>query len=141
MTIDKIRCGECGHRGLVERNVRGWWGFPWKDYPYVTVQIDFNLPVCPKCNNVVIPGSAVRGLDDALEKSILKTISSLMLEIRETYHLTFKEIGRLIGVTPQYMSMVFNEKRIPSYHFVQLLRIIRKHPDIFEEMKNEKFGT
>jgi transcriptional regulator with XRE-family HTH domain len=90
---------------------------------------------------VVIPGSAVRGLDDALEKSILKTISSLMLEIRETYHLTFKEIGRLIGVTPQYMSMVFNEKRIPSYHFVQLLRIIRKHPDIFEEMKNEKFGT
>ena len=137
----KLRCGECGHRGLVMKNVRDWWGFPWKDYPYVTIQVDLNLPVCPKCSNVVIPGDALHGLDEALEKSILKMISSLLAEIKDKYHMPYKEIGHLTGVTPQYMSMLLNEKKIPSYHFVQLLRIIHKHPEILDEIKSEKFGT
>jgi hypothetical protein len=137
----KLRCGECGHRGLIEKNVRDWWGFPWKDYPHVKIQVDFNLPVCPCCNNVVIPGNAVHGLDDALEKSILKSISFLLFGIKEKYKMSFKEIGKLIGITPQYMSMIVNEKKIPSYHFVQLLRIILKHPEILDEIKNERYGT
>ena len=67
-------------------------------------------------------------------------ISSLLAEIKNKYHLPYKEIGHLTGVTPQYMSMLLNEKKIPSYHFVQLLRIIHKHPEILDEIKSEKFG-
>jgi DNA-binding transcriptional regulator YiaG len=141
ITLKNLRCGECGHRDLIIQNVRNKWGMPWKDFPWVLLILDFELPVCPKCGNTIIPGKAINALNEALESSIFQNTSELLTEIKEKYHLTYKEIGRLTGVTAQYMSMLLNEKKVPSYQFVQLLRIMNKHPEVLDEMKKEwKYG-
>ena len=133
----KFRCGECGNRDLNVQNVRNKWGMPWKDFPWVTLLVDFDLPVCSKCSNAVIPGNVIDALDDALKISILKNTSELISQIQAKYNLTLKEIGHLTGVTPQYMSMLLNLKKVPSYQFVRLLQIISTHPDVLREMQQE----
>ena len=132
-----MRCGQCGHKEFNVQNVRDKFVMPWKDFPNVLLTEDFDMPVCIKCGNHIITGDAVMALNDAMRISLQKTTSALIRSICDKYEMTLRELSYLTGLTPQYVSMMLNLKKVPAYQLVKLLEIIYAHPEILAEMQRD----
>jgi hypothetical protein len=132
--LEKIRCGECGRKDVTEQNVRDRWGMPWRDFPFVKVESDLVLPMCSHCGNVIIPASAVDTIDNALQNAIQNLTKTLLSEIKKKHGLKLVNIAKLTGVTPEYLSMLLNKKKVPSFQLIQLLTILRLHPEMVPEL-------
>lgn len=65
-----MRCGECGRKGMVLKNVRGDLRFNWRRWRDVLITVECWLPRC-ECGNVVLTGEYLTVLDDALEASLV----------------------------------------------------------------------
>ena len=70
--LEKMRCGECGKRGLIKlKSVKGQ-SMPYKHYEKVTVKVDWLfLPTC-KCGNMLLRMGDSAALDLAIEQSLKK---------------------------------------------------------------------
>ena len=86
------RCGECGSKNIAARNARDHsWGMPWKNYPWVPLQVDLNIPMCIDCGNTVIPGELIDSVDAALQRSIRQTTRDHLDQISQQYMLSYNE--------------------------------------------------
>jgi len=119
------------------KNVQGRWGMPCGHFPFVKVTTPLELPECPQCGNVVLPGDVFDAVDAALQTSTLTLVKNDLDFLKTEMGLNYKFIARILGITPEYLSMVLNGKKNPSFGLVQMLRMYRNHPEAIGEA--EKF--
>ncbi len=130
ISIKKLRCGECGHVGLVMKDLANWYRTPYRDFPNVLITEPVEMPVCSKCNNLIIPGDRSKDFDEAIEKSIEKFVTNTLKDILSIGGMTGKKLAKLIGVTPEYISMLLNHKKKASFQLTQLLLLIKLYPKL-----------
>ena len=133
---ESLRCGECGHRGLTLKNIERNYQAPWADFPKLRLSVPLELPCCPQCGNVIIPGDAVSRLNGAMEESAKKLVQGLIDEVQTLCGLKGRELARLLGVTPEHLSTVVHGRKRPSFQMAQTLFIFRSHPEIVPELRD-----
>lgn len=71
VSIEKLRCGECGEKQLELKNVKGQ-SFSYKSYSSVKIIVDCYIPECRKCGNHVLRGWSqdCKRIDCAIEQSL-----------------------------------------------------------------------
>lgn len=139
---ESLRCGECGHRGLMLKNVEREYQAPWADFPKLRLSVPLELPCCPQCGNVVIPGDEVSRLNMAMEESAKKLVQALIDEVQKLCGLSGRGLARLLGVTPEHLSTVAHGRKRPSFQMAQTLLIFRSHPEIVGELQDYwRLGT
>jgi len=93
----------------------------------------------PKCREVVMDmGESVRTSKDMLEfnKKVNAELTpiDLLTEIREQLHLTQREAARVFGGGPNAFSRYESGKTKPPVALVKLFKVLKKHPDLFQEI-------
>jgi len=71
VSIEKLRCGECGERKMELTNVKGQ-SFCYKSYSSVKLIVDCYIPQCKKCGNHCFRGWSqdCKRVDSAIEQSL-----------------------------------------------------------------------
>jgi DNA-binding transcriptional regulator YiaG len=124
----KLRCGECGERKFEQKNVKGQFSTPWRDFPRAFLTQDLHLPVCGNCGNYAIEGDEAEQLDAAIEASVRDQASQFIEVIKAKANITGVKLAKLVGVTPEYLSMLSNHKNTPSYQVWNMLKLIANDP-------------
>lgn len=129
------RCGECGEKIFKRRNLNGSVSMPWRDFPIAYVTKDLELWTCENCGNYVITAGDAEKIDAAVEASIRDQTSQFIDIIKSKSGKSLEELSAIIGISPQYLSNIRNEKRTPSFHLWNLLKIIAICPkDLIQKM-------
>ncbi len=136
INISSLRCGECGHKGLKMTNLSGWYRTPYRDIPNLLLTSDIELPVCPHCKNVVFFGDHGKKLDMALASSLEDLTIGLLKEVMRAHKITAKQLSKVIGVTPEYLSMLQNRKKHASFQLVQLLLVLKNEQGLYEKLSD-----
>ena len=124
----KLRCGECGERKFEEQNVRGKFSAPWRDFPRAYLTKDLLLPICANCGNYAIVDDEAERMDETMEASVRDQASQFIDIIKSKADVTAVKLASLIGVTPEYISMLSNRKNTPSYQIWNMLKLIATDP-------------
>lgn len=135
VSLERLRCGECGHRGLIVVEQKGRYARPWKAFPRVHLQVPLELPSCPQCGNVVPLGDDAARVDAAMETSTKMMAATLISTVLEDCGITARELARYLGITPEYLSALSTQKKAPSFQLYQMLLIIRKHPEVIGDLR------
>ena len=126
---NSMRCGECGEKKLERVNVNGKFSAPYLDYPRAYLTTDLILPVCQNCGNHGIENNDAENIDHAMEESVRDQASQFLETIKARADVTGMRLAYILGVTPEYISIIQNKKKTPSFHFWNILRYFAKHPD------------
>jgi len=121
----------------VIKNIEREYQAPWADFPRLRLSVPLELPCCPQCGNVVIPGDEVSRLNGAMEESAKKLVQGLIDEVQKLCGLNGRELAWLLGVTPEHLSTVAHGRKCPSFQMAQTLFIFRAHPEIVPELRDQ----
>ena len=131
------RCGNCGSTELQIRPTLG--PFPWKDYGKISLTSTIELPVCSNCNEVLIPASATRMIDDAVRRTISKRVEQFISEIlRREKSCNQTILANRMGKAPEYLSAIKSGAKVPSYSTYTFLRVLAKDPEAFKIVSREE---
>lgn len=67
--LEKIRCGECGHKGFEWKNARGLSMYHGPGRDHLELKVDLMLWVCPKCQNYACTVEDADRIDKAMNDS------------------------------------------------------------------------
>jgi hypothetical protein len=73
------RCGECGSEELVPVNIKGR-KFPYKQYEWVELAVDFQVTGCAKCPNYILKSGEMAALDAVIEESLRRGTNTKLAE-------------------------------------------------------------
>ncbi len=131
----KIRCAECGKRGFSTKNLKNKFSTPWADYPLAFLTTDLELSVCDHCGNYRITGDEGEKIDSAMEASVRSQASFFTKKIQKEAKISGKQLALILGISPEYLSKILNEKKTPSFSVWNFLKIIATDPvKITEEL-------
>ncbi|MCX6128100.1 MAG: hypothetical protein NTX25_03430 [Proteobacteria bacterium] len=86
------------------------------------------LPVCGNCGNYAIIDDEAEKIDQAMEASVRDQASQFIDIIKSKADITAIKLSELVGVTPEYLSMLSNQKNTPSYRTWNMLKLIATDP-------------
>lgn len=132
MNTRKTKCLACGGNLSVE-NLKGT-VMPWKEFPFVEINTDFEIPRCVECGEEFLNSSEMKVLDGLIETSIRDKTSAFILMIKEKVRLSQKIIAKKIGLTEVYLSELIGKKKTPSYQVFNLLKIIANHNEALDDL-------
>jgi DNA-binding transcriptional regulator YiaG len=124
----KLRCGECGERRFERQNVKGQFSTPWRDFPHAYLTKDLRLLVCGNCANYAIDDDDADQIDLAMDASVRDQTSQFIDVIKSKANITAMKLASLVGITPEYLSMIYNGKRTPSFQVWNLLKLVATDP-------------
>ena len=127
MTMN-LRCGECGEKKFEARNVRGDFYAPWRDFPRAYLTKDLVLPVCGNCGNYAIVDDEAERMDLAMDASVRDQASQFIDIIKSKANINAVKLASLLGITPEYLSMLSNQKNTPSYRIWNMLKLVATDP-------------
>lgn len=122
------QCGECGERQFIYKNLKDSYKTRWKDFPKITISVDFTAWECQICKNVAFSGSDLDSLDNAANESIRIQASAFIDVIKSRSKITSKKLSTILGVSPEYLSVINSKTKTPSFQLWNLLRVISQDP-------------
>ena len=126
--LKHLRCGECGNKAFENLDVKNKLAIAWHDFPKAYLTKSLVLPVCQKCgNHAQTAGDAAR-IDEAMESSVKDQVKQFIDVIKTKAHVTSAKLASTVGVTPEFISLLVNQKRIPSFQIWNELRLIAQDP-------------
>lgn len=126
--LKNLRCGECGLKAFEHVDVKGKFAIPWRDYPRAYLTKSLILPVCQNCENYAHSGEESALIDEAIEASIKDQTKQFIEVIKEKADITSLKLASTIGLSPEFISMLLNQKKVPSFQLWNELRVIAKDP-------------
>lgn len=126
------RCGNCGGKVFERRSLKGR-VYPYKDHLRVPLLYDYSVQVCTECNAEVLSNKDVWELNELLEASVKGLAKKSIEDLVASGGVLQKDVARMIGQTPEYISMLKSGAKAPRASTLALLRIYAKHPSVMEE--------
>lgn len=93
---------------------------------YLTKELE--LPVCGNCGNYAIVDDEAERMDLAMEASVRDQASQFIDIIKAKAGIKGTNLASLLGVTPEYISMLSNKKNTPSYLIWSMLKLVATDP-------------
>jgi|GEM_PF-4298728 len=79
---------------------------------------------CQRCGSVIHKLGEGEKIDEAVKKSITAQLDKFIEMIINNEECDQKELGRIIGKTPEYLSTIKKGAKIPSYTIYTLLKVL-----------------
>jgi len=124
----KLRCGECGERKFKRQNVKGKFSAPWRDFPCAYLTKNLDLLICGNCDNYAIIDDDADKMDVAMDASVRDQTSQFIDVIKSKADISSIKLASIIGITPEYLSMIYNAKRTPSFQVWNFLKLVATDP-------------
>ena len=129
-------CPVCGGADLIS-DVRDL-PFTYKGETTMINQVEGDY--CPSCNDVVLKMDEVQRVME-LKGAFIKEVNASFVEpdfivsVRKKLKLDQKEAGAIFGGGANAFSRYENGKNKPSLALVKLLKVLDKHPELFDEVR------
>lgn len=131
-----MKCAACGAAGLI-RDAR--------DAPYTYKGKSIVVPelsgmYCPACGEIFLDMTEGRRYSAAI-REFMKSVNAeladpdFVLAVRKKLQLDQREAGKLFGGGVNAFSRYETGKTKPPLALVQLLRLLDKHPELLEEVR------
>lgn len=124
----KLRCGECGDRKFERKNVKGQFSAPWRDFSRAYLTKDLNLLICGNCGNYAIVDDDAKKIDESIESSIRDQAAQFIDIIKSKTGISSATLAFTIGISPEYLSTIYNQKQTPKFQLWNLLKVIAGDP-------------
>lgn len=122
-----IRCGMCGNANIKRENIKGT-SHPWRDHLAVALENDQEVLVCQNCKNQILSSKDVLELDKNIRSSLGKKVNQAIETLTKTYGLSQQDLADALGITPEYISMVKNGRKVFSFTVFNLLQSYAENP-------------
>lgn len=126
-----MTCPNCGHPETVEKICSETISYGGES---VTLR-DMRGEFCPKCGEGVWDAASYQRYTEAQEQ-LLHSVSSTIRRIRKTLKLTQTELASIFGLGKVAFSRYERGETRPSVPVVKLLKLLERHPDLLEEMRD-----
>jgi hypothetical protein len=93
---------------------------------YLTKELE--LLDCGNCGNYAIIDDEAERIDLAMEASVRDQASQFIYIIKAKAGIKGTNLASLLGVTPEYISMLSNKKNTPSYLIWSMLKLVATYP-------------
>lgn len=133
----KRRCGDCGHVGFLKKDMAGILSVPHKEFPSVLITQSCLLWVCEKCNEVGLFSGDLKA--EVIEASIREQTAIFLSVALKKTNMKATKLATLLGVTPQYLSMLRNGTKTPGYSIWNTLRMIAEDPSAMKKRLTPDF--
>lgn len=139
--INSFECDLCG--GTVERTAKPG---RMREYrpgvPPLPIPDDYVLPVCKECGELYISEESAKRLDELQRPAFMEwqkaTVGRLIEKIqRATPGITNREIERICGVTPTYLSHILHGRKEIGQTLLNYLEALALYP---EEVHRRRSG-
>ena len=130
-----MQCPACGHPEMREQNRDETLSRCGRSVTVLNLKGRF----CPECDEGIWDPESNRRLDEAQTELILAARSEAGAEIRrirKALNLTQAKVAEELGLGKLAFSRYEHGKNQPSPALLKLLRLIERHPDLLEELKN-----
>lgn len=124
----ELRCGECGERKFERKNVKGQFSAPWRDFSRAYLTKDLSLLTCGGCGNYAIIDDDAKKIDESIEASIRDQAAQFIDIIKSRTGISSVKLASLIGVSPEYLSTIYNQKLTPKFQLWNILKITASDP-------------
>ncbi|WGV21142.1 type II toxin-antitoxin system MqsA family antitoxin [Pseudomonas putida] len=131
-----MKCPLCGRAELVAQS---------KDMPYrykgeTTVIPDVYGDYCPACGEVILGMGEAQRMSDlmsAFERQVNGAVvdPAFIAAMRRKFDLDQREAGEIFGGGVNAFSRYENGKTTPPVALVKLLKLLDRHPELFEEVR------
>lgn len=126
-------CSVCETKAVVETSLEGCF-LPWQNYNRVKVRKPVQGFKCSNCGTVSFSSKQVDAIDQALEESVKMEAKQGANFVLKSTDKTQTQLAMVLGITPEYFSNVKNGNKLPGPVLFNLLRIIRKCPQVLQEL-------
>jgi transcriptional regulator with XRE-family HTH domain len=126
------KCHLCNNY-LVDTNIKGT-VFPWKDFSFVELLLDFKALKCQSCGEIMIKGGDAAKLDEALAKSISMQASNFLQTLKQSSKLSQRELAKKIGISDVYFSKIIGMKQKISFQIFNYFKLLAKYPGNLNEL-------
>ena len=129
-----MQCPACSHPEMEEKNQDETLSYSGQS---VTVQ-NLRGEFCPACGEGVWDSESNRRLDEAqtaFMNAVRAEASTDIRRIRKSLKLTQAKLAENFGLGPLAISRYERGKTRPPILLVKVLRLLKKHPNLFEEMR------
>ncbi|WP_148278776.1 hypothetical protein [Bdellovibrio bacteriovorus] len=122
---------------MSKKNIKGSL-HPWKDYSQVELLLDQEVLTCEKCGNQIMTVQDLRNLDENIAQSLLLKINNAITYLTTKYKVTQEDLAIALGRTPEYISMIKNGKKKPSFGTFNLLMSYQLNPQMLTSLAGVK---
>jgi DNA-binding Xre family transcriptional regulator len=129
MKYENRLCPECGEKKFALANVKHDYKAPWKDYQSMPIIVDLELYKCGNCGNIAANGADLKKIDQAIETSIRLSTRLFLEQILTDSRFKKKKLADYLGLTPEYLSQLVNEKATPKFQVWNTLKAIAIDPE------------
>lgn len=116
------RCGECGSTKIELSDIQGA-GLPWRDYATVFITRSHKFHRCQNCGNFIFRAGEAKILDQLIIDSIFDQVRLFVKKILEREKCEQKELAKHLGVTPEYLSGM-KQDRVPGFQTFNFLKTL-----------------
>lgn len=117
------RCGECGSRELKLKNQKGK-PYPWKDYPAVFLNKDYEVLECSQCGNTVESGTDIKNLSNLVQETVIEQTQNFIETILVREGCKQSDLATHIGVSPEHLSEIKSGRKQPSFQTYNFLKTL-----------------
>lgn len=126
-----MKCPNCGHPEMVEKICDETISYGGES---VTLR-DMRGEFCPMCGEGIWDEASYRRYTESQEQ-LLRSVSATIRRIRKSLKLTQTELAAIFGLGKVAFSRYERGETRPSRPVVKLLKLLERHPDLLEEMRD-----
>jgi HTH-type transcriptional regulator / antitoxin MqsA len=131
-----MKCPNCGHPEMVEKICDETISYGGES---VTLR-DMRGEFCPMCGEGVWDAASYKRYAEAQEE-LLRSVSAAIRRIRKSLKLTQTELAAIFGLGKVAFSRYERGETRPSVPVVKLLKLLERHPDLLEEIRDAGTGA
>jgi len=132
-----MRCPACGHPKMVSKTKDETLSYGGQSLTLHAMRGEF----CPKCGEGVWDSESYKRYVEAqaaLVRAVKGDVSADIRRIRKSLKLTQAQLAKAFGVGKVAFSRYERGETRPPAPVVKLLKLIERHPDLLEEMREDR---
>jgi HTH-type transcriptional regulator / antitoxin MqsA len=129
-----MKCPACGHSRMVEKTIDEKLSYGGHSIILEGMKGEF----CPKCGEGIWDSASSRRFDEAHVAVVTAArgdVGADIRRIRKGLNLTQAKLAESCGLGPLALSRYERGKTRPPASLVKLLRLLEKHPNLLEELR------
>jgi hypothetical protein len=123
------RCGVCGNADLRFGDVSAFCELSWHGFKGLKGNVPMHSWHCTSCGEILRQATDSWSYDAIAEEAVRAKIAAALREAAERTGMNARQMGALLGVTPEYLSMLASRKKTGSLLLWKALRLLADRPD------------
>ena len=123
------RCGVCGNAELRFDDVSAFFELSWRGFYGLKGNVPMYSWHCTSCGEILRQATDSWSYDAIAEEAVREKVAAALRDATRRSGMTARQLGTLLGVTPEYLSMLASRKKTGSLLLWKALRLVADRQD------------